>query len=123
MIGGSERRSQLNHHGICCACGLKERSYNHRPLAEAAQSILLLHVTGEDHPGITASLTRILGQQNIEILDINQTVIHKTLLLGMLVRIPPEVESTSVLKDLLFDAHHGGLQLRITPVDDEQYDA
>jgi phosphoserine phosphatase len=92
-------------------------------LPDATQSILLLHVTGEDRPGITASLTRILGQQNVEILDINQTVIHKTLLLGMLVRIPPEVESTAVLKDLLFTAHHSGLQLRITPVDDEQYDA
>ncbi len=80
-------------------------------------------MTGEDHPGITASLTQILGRQNIEILDINQTVIHKTLLLGMLVRLPPEVESTAVLKDLLFTAHHAELRLRISPVDDEQYDA
>ena len=87
------------------------------------QSILLLHITGEDRPGITAALTRILGDQSVEILDINQTVIHKTLLLGMLVRIPPGGQSTSVLKDLLFAAHHAQLQLRITPVDDEQYDA
>jgi phosphoserine phosphatase len=92
-------------------------------MAEATQSILLLHVTGEDRPGITAALTKILGEQRIEILDINQTVIHRTLLLGMMVRIPPQVESTSVLKDLLFAAHHAQLQLRITPVDDEQYDA
>jgi phosphoserine phosphatase len=92
-------------------------------LASAAQSILLLHVTGEDRPGITASLTKILGGQNIEVLDINQTVIHKTLLLGMLVRIPQKVESTSVLKDLLFAAHHANLRLRITPVEDDQYDA
>jgi phosphoserine phosphatase len=87
------------------------------------ESILLLHITGEDHPGITASLTKILGQQDVEILDINQTVIHKTLLLGMVVRIPPRVESTNVLKDLLFAAHHANLQLRITPVDDDAYDA
>jgi phosphoserine phosphatase len=92
-------------------------------LAEATQSILLLHVTGEDRPGITATLTTLLGRQNIEVLDINQTVIHKTLLLGMLVRIPPTVESTSVLKDLLFAAHHADLRLRITPVEDDQYDA
>lgn len=87
------------------------------------QSILLLHVTGEDRPGITASLTKILAAHAIEILDINQTVIHKTLLLGMLVRIPPQVESTNVLKDLLFTAHHADLRLRMTPVDDDQYDA
>jgi phosphoserine phosphatase len=92
-------------------------------LADVTQSILLLHVTGEDHPGITASLSQILSRQKIEILDINQTVIHKTLLLGMLVRLPPEGESTSVLKDLLFTAHHADLRLRISPVDDQQYDA
>lgn len=92
-------------------------------MSEPTQSILLLHVTGEDRPGITASLTRILGRDGIEILDVNQTVIHKTLLMGMLVRIPPDVESTAVLKDLLFDAHHANLRLRITPVDDDQYDA
>jgi phosphoserine phosphatase len=92
-------------------------------MSAPTQSILLLHVTGEDRPGITASLTRILAQHAIEILDINQTVIHKTLLLGMLVRIPPQVESTNVLKDLLFTAHHADLRLRMTPVDDDQYDA
>jgi phosphoserine phosphatase len=91
--------------------------------APTTQSILLLHVTGDDRPGITAALTTILGQQDVEILDVNQTVIHRTLLLGMLVRIPPRVESTSVLKDLLFAAHRAGLQLRIRPVDDDQYDA
>ena len=92
-------------------------------MRQATQSILLLHVTGEDKPGITAALTTILGRQNIEILDVNQTVIHKTLLLGMMVRVPSEVESTAVLKDLLFAAHHAELRMRIAPVDDEQYDA
>src|SRR3982751_4180707 len=87
------------------------------------QEILLLHVTGEDRPGLTASLTGILAQHDIHILDINQTVIHRTLLLGMLVRIPPSVESTNVLKDLLFTAHHAGLQLRMTPIDEGEYDA
>lgn len=87
------------------------------------QEVLLLHVTGEDRPGLTASLTGILAGHDIDILDLNQTVIHRTLLLGMLVRMPPSVESTSVLKDLLFTAHRAGLQLRITPVEDKEYDA
>src|SRR3954471_11919667 len=87
------------------------------------QEILLLHVTGEDRPGLTATLTSILAQHDIQILDVNQTVIHRTLLMGMLVRIPGSVESTNVLKDLLFAAHHAGLQLRMTPVEDSEYDA
>ena len=87
------------------------------------QEILLLHVTGEDRPGLTASLSGILARHDIQILDLNQTVIHRTLLLGMLVRIPRSAESTNVLKDLLFTAHHEGLRLRMTPVEDGEYDA
>src|SRR5438270_13583076 len=87
------------------------------------QEILLLHVTGEDRPGLTASLAGVLAQHDIQILDVNQTVMHRTLLMGMLVRIPPSVESTNVLKDLLFTSHHLGLRLRMTPVEDAEYDA
>src|SRR5687768_2615692 len=92
-------------------------------LSAPMQEIVLLHFTGEDRPGLTASLTNVLAQHGIEVLDLNQTVIHRSLLMGMLVRIPPDSESTALLKDLLFTAHHMGLQLRMTPVDDEEYDA
>ena len=87
------------------------------------QEVLLLHFTGDDRPGLTASLAGVLAQHGIEVLDLNQTVIHRSLLMGMLVRIPPASESTNLLKDLLFTAHHMGLQLRMTPVDDAEYDA
>ena len=87
------------------------------------QEVLLLHFTGDDRPGLTASLTEVLAQHGIEILDLNQTVIHRSLLMGMLVRIPQASESTNLLKDLLFTAHHMGLQLRMTPVEDGEYDA
>ncbi|MBV8782225.1 MAG: phosphoserine phosphatase SerB [Phycisphaerae bacterium] len=86
------------------------------------QDILLLHVTGDDRPGLTSSLTGILAQHDIQVLDLNQTVIHNTLLMGMLVRLPPAVESTNVLKDLLFTAHHLGLRLRMTPIEEKDYD-
>jgi phosphoserine phosphatase len=92
-------------------------------MADSQQEILLLHFTGEDRPGLTASLTGILATHGIAVLDINQTVIHRSLLLGMLVRIGTSADSTDVLKDLLFTAHHLGLQVRMTPVDDAEYDA
>lgn len=87
------------------------------------QEIVLLHFTGTDRPGLTAKLTAVLAQHGIAILDVNQTVIHRSLLLGMMVRVPQGRESNDVLKDLLFTAHHLGLQLRMTPVEDEEYDA
>lgn len=87
------------------------------------QEVVLLHFTGDDRPGLTASLAGVLAQHGIEVLDLNQTVIHRSLLMGMLVRIPRESESTALLKDLLFTTHHMGLQLRMMPVEDGEYDA
>lgn len=87
------------------------------------QEVLLLHFTGTDRPGLTASLTQVLGEHGIAILDINQSVIHRTLLLGMLVRIPPAEGHTAMLKDLLFTAHHLQLQLQMTPVEEGDYNA
>lgn len=87
------------------------------------QETILLHFTGEDRPGLTAALTDVLSKHGIEVLDMNQTVIHRSLLMGMLVRISPESESTALLKDLLFTAHHMGLQMRMSPVEDAEYDA
>ncbi len=87
------------------------------------REIILLHVTGEDRPGLTASLTGVLARHGVGVLDINQTVIHRTMLMGMMVRIPSDSESTELLKDLLFEAHHMGLRLRMTPIEHEEYDA
>ncbi len=87
------------------------------------QEIILVHVTGDDRPGLTAALSATLAAHGVEILDLNQTVIHRTLLLGMMLRMPPAGESSDLLKDLLFEAHRMGLRLRMTPVEDEAYDA
>ena len=64
------------------------------------QEIVLLHITGEDRPGLTSALSSILAAHGIRIFDMNQTVIHRTLLMGMLVQIPPSSESTALLQDL-----------------------
>src|ERR1700761_7804932 len=89
---------------------------------QPSEDILLLHFTGDDRPGVTANLTTILAQHAVAILDIGQSVIHRTLSLGMLVRIPKAEGSTALLKDLLFAAHHLGLRLRLTPIEGKDYD-
>ncbi len=90
---------------------------------DATQEVLLLHFTGNDRPGLTASLTDILRQHGIAVLDINQSVAHRTLSLGMLIRIPQAEGQTAMLKDLLLTSHHMKLQLQMTPVEDEDYNA
>ena len=86
------------------------------------REIILLNLTGKDHPGLTAALTEVLATHGVNVLDIGQAVIHDHLSLGMLLELPPSAQSGSVLKDLLFQAHQLGLNIRFTPVDEEDYE-
>lgn len=85
------------------------------------REIILINVTGKDKPGLTASLTRILARYQVTILDIGQAVIHDYLSLGILVEIPTEFKSSSILKDLLFEAHKLGIQIRFSPIHEDRY--
>jgi len=51
------------------------------------KEIILLKVSGQDKPGVTAGLTSILATYDAIILDIGQADIHDTLSLGILFEI------------------------------------
>ena len=85
------------------------------------QEIILLNIIGEDKAGISSSLTEILSQYNIRILDIGQAVIHNQLSLGIMFKIPKSTESSPVLKDLLFKAYELNVQAKFTPVNENNY--
>lgn len=84
--------------------------------------LVLIRVSGADKPGLTASITAILAQYKVTILDIGQAEIHDSLSLGILAAIPSAAESAPVLKDVLFKAHEIGLSVRFTPVDENSYE-
>lgn len=84
--------------------------------------LVLIRVTGADKPGLTSSISAILAQYDVTILDIGQAEIHDTLSLGILAAIPSRAESAPVLKDVLFKAHELGLSVRFTPVTPESYE-
>ena len=86
------------------------------------REIILINVTGKDKPGLTASLTSILARYQVTILDIGQAVIHDYLSLGILIEIPAEFKSSSILKDLLFEAHKLGIQIRFSPIHEDLYE-
>ena len=86
------------------------------------REIILINVTGKDKPGLTASLTGILARYKVSILDIGQAVIHDYLSLGILVEIPIEYKSSSILKDLLFEAHKLSIQIRFSPIEEDFYE-
>ncbi len=84
--------------------------------------IILIQISGEDKPGLTSSLTEVLAGYNIDILDIGQSVIHNQLVLGVLIRLPPEAESAPVLKDLMFKGYELGVNVKFKPIEGEKYE-
>ena len=87
------------------------------------REIVLINITGKDKPGLSARLTEILANYGITILDMGQAVIHDFLSLGILIEIPDEHKSSSVLKDILFAAHKLDINAQFTPIDEDRYEA
>ena len=83
---------------------------------------ILVGITGQDRPGLTASFMDILAHHNANILDIGQADIHSTLSLGILFRIS-EQQSGQVMKELLFKATELRVNITFTPIDDEEYES
>jgi len=87
----------------------------------ALREIVLINITGEDRPGLTAAITGVLTQGGVNILDIGQAVIHDTLSFGILIEIPDNERASSVLKDVLFMGYKHDQQVRFTPVAEADY--
>lgn len=83
--------------------------------------LILINISGQDKPGVTAALTSILAKYNAMVLDIGQADIHHTLSLGILFRTTP-ADSGDLMKDLLFKAYDMGVKIRFTPVSTEEYE-
>ena len=83
--------------------------------------LILLTLSGSDKPGVTAGITTILAKYDVDVLDIGQAVIHNTLSLGLLLKVPHEAESSPLLRDLLFKAHEMNMVPRFEPVTLDEY--
>lgn len=89
--------------------------------ASTLREIVLINITGEDRPGLTAAITGALAQGGVNILDIGQAVIHDTLSFGILVEIPDNQRASAVLKEVLFTGYELDQQVRFTPVSEADY--
>lgn len=83
--------------------------------------IILISISGEDKPGVTTTITEILGNYDATILDIGQADIHHTLSLGILFKVSNRSDSGNVLKDILFKCTELNVTPRFTPVTVDQY--
>ena len=82
--------------------------------------IILINISGDDKPGVTTALTEVLARYDAFILDIGQADIHHTLSLGILFK-TDETKSGDILKDLLFKAYELDVNIRFSPISEEEY--
>ena len=82
---------------------------------------ILVRITGQDRPGLTASVMSILARYGARVLDIGQADIHSTLSLGILIRMD-EAHSGQVMKELLFKATELNVNIRFSPISDDEYE-
>lgn len=82
--------------------------------------IILVSISGEDKPGVTAALTEILARYNANILDIGQADIHSMLSLGILFQAVKK-DSGEILKELLFKSYELNVQIKFRPITVEEY--
>ena len=83
--------------------------------------ILLISISGEDQPGLTAGIAAILAGYSVNVLDIGQAVIHATLSMGVLVELPDNCDAQGMKDAVKSYAQDCGMQTRITTVLPESY--
>jgi len=83
--------------------------------------ILLITISGEDQPGLTAGITAILAEHSVNVLDIGQAVIHATLSMGVLVEVPEAGDQAQVSAALQSYAGQRNMRVRINPVSPDSY--
>jgi len=76
----------------------------------AQPSTILITLTGKDRPGVTSSILDAVAGQGVELLDLEQIVLRRRLVLGILVsaprdwrRLQAEVEATASRLDMTVD--------------------
>jgi phosphoserine phosphatase len=76
---------------------------------------VLIHFSGPNQPALTATLTAILADYNTCVLDIGQAVIHETLVLALLIDVPPN-NLSSLQNALVAKSRDLRLQFSFMPV-------
>jgi phosphoserine phosphatase len=91
-------------------------------IANSSATLVLFRFTGEDRPGLTAALSELLAKFGCSIIDVNQAVIHQSLLLGLLVRIPAGEDPQFIIQEMMDCGHGLGLKCNPKKIGDQDYD-
>ena len=86
------------------------------------REIILINVSGEDKPGVTRAVSEVLVEHGSDVLDIGQAVIHDSLNLGILAKIPENQDAAQVQKEILFSLHAMDMKVRFLSISEESYE-
>lgn len=75
---------------------------------QPADGQVLVHLSGQDQPGLTASLMALLAEAQAEVLDVEQIAIRQRLQLSVLITVP---EGRDLFKELLLFGWERGVQI------------
>ena len=90
-------------------------------MAEISSSRIVITVLGKNRPGIVAGVTRVLGEANVDIRDITQSILEDIFTMTMLVELGESVEF-SELKGKLDDLSESlGVQITLQREDVFRY--
>src|ERR1051325_3706425 len=72
---------------------------------------IVLHIAGADRPGVTARLTEIIAEEDADLVDIGQSVLHGYLMLSAIVDIPT---TSNAFRMILFAVADLGLRMEVS---------
>lgn len=85
--------------------------------------VTLIKITGPDKPGITLSVTSLLAEADVNILDIGQAVIHNKLSLGILAETPENIDKPGLFSQLNRALEQLGMAIEFDGVSPHEYEA
>jgi phosphoserine phosphatase len=89
-------------------------------MIDGMTQIVLITISGHDHPGLTSAFAHVLGEVGATLLDIGQAVIHDALALGLMVRLPHA--KASVLRERVGNtAAELSVSAHITPISEDEH--
>ncbi|MFT7299960.1 MAG: phosphoserine phosphatase [Porticoccus sp.] len=91
-------------------------------MESTVREIILINVSGEDKPGVTRAVSEVLVKHGSDVLDIGQAVIHDSLNLGILAKIPENQDAAQVQKEVLSSLHSMDMKVRFLSISEESYE-
>ena len=101
---------------------LSARGGGVRVTASEGVELTLISITGRDRGGLTSALTDIMARYAVRVLDFAQAVIHDNLAWGMVIEVPAAPAASALYRDLVFEAHALDLNIRFSPISEQDYD-